>query len=85
MSCVIVPGAASAQAPTMSWKEDTVVERLRLLFRPRVNTQPDTEAQRRRSNRMRYFLTVFGATHWAERTEARRIPMARRGQIALLS
>jgi hypothetical protein len=80
---VIVPEAGSAQAPTMSWEEDTVVERLRLLFRSRGNTQRDTEAQRRRSNRMRSFLTVFGATHWAERIEGRRIPTARRGQIAL--
>jgi hypothetical protein len=32
---------------------------------------------------MRYFLTVFGLTHWAERVEGRRIPTARRRHIAL--
>jgi hypothetical protein len=68
----------------MSWEEDTTVERLRQLFRSRgtPNAQPDHEAQRRRSNRMRYFLTVFGDQHWAERVDGRRIP-ARRGNIAL--
>jgi len=68
----------------MSWEEDTIVERLRQLFRPRgtPNAQPDPEAQRRRSDRMRYFLTVFGDQHWAERVEARRA-LARRGNIAL--
>jgi hypothetical protein len=69
----------------MTWEEDTLVERLRHLFRPRAsrNTQPDDEARQRRSNRMRYFLTVFGSTHWAERVEGRRIPLARRGNVAL--
>jgi hypothetical protein len=68
----------------MSWEEDTIVERLRQLFRSHGTSkaQRDTEAQRRRSNRMRYFLTVFGSTHWAERVDSRRIP-ARRGNIAL--
>jgi hypothetical protein len=68
----------------MSWEEDTIVERLRQLFRPRgtPNPEPDPEEQRRRSNRMRYFLTVFGSQHWAERVDGRRIP-ARRGNIAL--
>jgi len=68
----------------MSWEEDTTVERLRQLFRSRgtPSAQPDPEEQRRRSNRMRYFLTVFGDQHWAERVDGRRIP-ARRGNIAL--
>ena len=53
----------------MTWEEDTLVERLLQLFRARGtgNAQAANEAQRRRSDRMRYFLTVFGATHWAER------------------
>jgi len=68
----------------MSWEEDTIMERLRQLFRSRgtPNAQPDYEAQRRRSNRMRYFLTTFGSAHWAERVEARRA-LARRGNIVL--
>jgi hypothetical protein len=83
MSWVIVRVAGEAQCPPMSWEEDTLMDRLRQLFRSRANgTQQDTEAQRRRSNRMRYFLTVFGSQHWAERVEGRRIP-ARRGNIAL--
>ena len=35
-----------------------------------------------RSPEMRYFLTVFGSQHWAERVEGRRVP-ARHGNIAL--
>ena len=67
----------------MTWEEDTLMDRLRQLFRSRVSTaQADNEVQRRRSNRMRYFLTVFGSQHWAERVDGRRIP-ARRGNIAL--
>lgn len=72
MSCVIVPFASEAQSPPMSWEEDTLMDRLRQLFRSRVKSaQADNEAQRRRSNRMRYFLTVFGSQHWAERVEGR--------------
>ena len=67
----------------MTWEEDTLMDRLRQLFRSRVSSaQADNEVQRRRSNRMRYFLTVFGSQHWAERVDGRRIP-ARRGNIAL--
>ena len=74
MSWVIVPVPFEAQAPPMSWEEDTVMDRLRQLFRARRTDikQPDDETQRRRSNRLRYFLTVFGAQHWAERIERRR-------------
>jgi hypothetical protein len=83
MSWVIVRGATGAQAPPMTWEEDTLMDRLRQLFRSRVSSaQADNEVQRRRSNRMRYFLTVFGTQHWAERVDGRRIP-ARRGNIAL--
>ena len=73
MSCVIVPVATLPQAPSMSWEEDTLMDRLRQLFRSRRIDikQPDTETQRRRSNRMRYFLTVFGSQHWAERISGR--------------
>jgi hypothetical protein len=58
----------------MSWEEDTLMDRLRQLLRSRRLDikQPDVEAQRRRSNRMRYFLTVFGTQHWAERIQGRR-------------
>jgi hypothetical protein len=70
---VIVRDPMQAQSPPMTWEEDTLVERLRQLFRSRFRTaKQDTEAQRRRSNRMRYFLTVFGSVHWAERVEGRR-------------
>jgi hypothetical protein len=74
MSWVIVPSAIEAQTPPMSWEEDTLMDRLRQLFRSRrINIkQPDSETQRRRSNRMRYFLTVFGSQHWAERVGGRR-------------
>jgi hypothetical protein len=69
MSCLIVRGQVSAQAPRMTWEEDTIVERLRQLLRSRFinSTQADRDAQRTRSDRIRYFLTAFGATHWAER------------------
>ena len=73
MSCVIVPFAFEAHSPAMSWEEDTLMDRLRQLFGSRIKSaQADNEAQRRRSNRMRYFLTVFGSQHWAERVEGRR-------------
>jgi hypothetical protein len=83
MSCVIVRTVMQAQAPRMTWEEDTLMDRLRQLFRSRAaSAQADNEVQRRRSNRMRYFLTAFGSQHWAERVDGRRIP-ARRGNIAL--
>jgi hypothetical protein len=83
MSCVIVPDPMQVQSPPMTWEEDTLMDRLRQLFRSRVSSaQADNEIQRRRSNRMRYFLTVFGSQHWAERVDGRRVP-ARRGNIAL--
>jgi hypothetical protein len=83
MSWVIVRGAMQAQAPPMTWEEDTLMDRLRQLFRSRANSaQAGRDALRIRSNRMRYFLTVFGTQHWAERVDGRRIP-ARRGNIAL--
>ena len=67
----------------MTWEEDTLMDRLRQLFRSRASSaQADNEVQRRRSNRMRYFLTVFGSQHWAERVDGRRTP-ARHGNIAL--
>jgi hypothetical protein len=74
MSCVIVLFPVQAQSPPMSWEEDTLMDRLRQLLRSRRIDikQPDVEAQRRRSNRMRYFLTVFGTQHWAERIQGRR-------------
>jgi len=83
MYWVIVRVAAWAQAPPMSWEEDPPVERLLHLFRARANTQSDSDPQRRRSNRMRYFLTVFGSTHWADRVDGRRLPPARSGNVAL--
>jgi hypothetical protein len=83
MSWVIVRGVMQAQAPPMTWEEDTLMDRLRQLFRSRANSaQAGSDALRIRSNRMRYFLTVFGTQHWAERVDGRRIP-ARRGNIAL--
>ena len=66
----------------MSGEEATVVVRVRQLVRSRANAQPDNE-QLRRSNRMRYFLTAFGMTHWAERVDRRRIALTRRGVAAL--
>ena len=75
MSCVIVSLVVEAQAAPMSWEEeDTIMDRLRQLFRSRRSNikQADNETQRRRSNRMRYFLTVFGSQHWAERVGGRR-------------
>ena len=74
MSCVIVRTVMQAQAPQMTWEEDTLMDRLRQLFRSRriEIKQPDDATQRRRSNRLRYFLTAFGSQHWAERVEGRR-------------
>jgi hypothetical protein len=74
MSWLVVSVVAEAQAPPMSWEEDTLMYRLRQLFSSRRIDikQPDVETQRRRSNRIRYFLTVFGAQHWAERIQGRR-------------
>ncbi len=74
MSYVIVPFASEAQSPPMSCaRPATLMDRLRQLFRSRIRSaQADNDAQRRRSNRMRYFLTVFGSQHWAERVEGRR-------------
>ena len=74
MSCVIVRDTFQAQAPPMTWEEDTLMDRLRQLFRSRrvEIKQPDDATQRRRSNRLRYFLTAFGSQHWAERVEGRR-------------
>jgi len=83
MSWMIVRAAIQAQARPMTWEEDTLMDRLRQLFRSRFKgRQADNGARRTRSNRMRYFLTVFGSQHWAERVDGRRIP-ARRGNIAL--
>jgi hypothetical protein len=77
MSWVIVRVATRAQSPPMTWEEETHVNHLRQLFRSRgiENAQHDNEAQRRRSNRIRNFLTAFGSTHWAERVEDRRIAL----------
>jgi hypothetical protein len=74
MSCVIVREVSGAQAQPMTWEEDTHMDRLRQLFGLRriEIKQPDDVTQRRRSNRLRYFLTVFGSEHWAERVEGRR-------------
>ena len=83
MSWMIVRVAIWAQARPMTWEEDTLMDRLRQVFRSRGRgAQADSEARRTRSNRMRYFLTAFGSAHWAERVEARRA-LARRGNIAL--
>lgn len=58
----------------MTWEEDTLVERLLRLFRSARadGAQTDNDRQRMRSNRMRSFLSVFGARHWAERVDGRR-------------
>jgi hypothetical protein len=80
---VIVARLLSAQAHPMTWEEKMFVERIRDQFRPRGYPYSPSEARRTRSNRIRYFVTVFGAIHFAERIDARRVPIARRGQIAL--
>ena len=66
----------------MSWEEDPSMERLRDLLRPHGYPYSEADARRKRSKRLRYFLTVFGAMHWADRVESRR-RIARRGRIAL--
>ena len=66
----------------MSWEEDLSMERLRDLLRPHGYPYSEADARRKRSKRLRYFLTVFGAMHWADRVEPRR-RIARRGRIAL--
>ncbi|HEV8536109.1 MAG TPA: hypothetical protein VGR87_10395 [Candidatus Limnocylindria bacterium] len=66
----------------MTWEEEPIVERIRDLFRPHGYPYTDREARRKRSKRLRYFLTVFGAIHWAERIEPRR-SLQRQGRIVL--
>jgi len=66
----------------MSWEEDLSMERLRDLLHPHGYPYSEADARRKRSKRLRYFLTVFGAMHWADRVEPRR-RIARRGRIAL--
>jgi hypothetical protein len=63
----------------MTW-EETLVEKLQWLSRPRAD---QTDERRKRSKRLRHFLTVWGALHWAERVDRRRILPARRGHISL--
>jgi hypothetical protein len=64
----------------MTWEEETLVGKLQSFFRSRAE---QNEQRRKRSKRMRYFLTVWGAMHWAERVERRRTALARRGHISL--
>jgi hypothetical protein len=52
------------------------------LVRPRGYPHSATEALRKRSRRMRSFLTAFGTKHWADRITARR-RISRRGRVAL--
>ncbi len=66
----------------MSWEEAPSVEGFRDVLRPHGYSYSEAEARRKRSKRLRYFLTVFGAMHWADRVEPRR-RIARRGRIAL--
>jgi hypothetical protein len=66
----------------MTWEEETVVQKLGL-FRKRAYTYADAEAQRKRSKRMRYFLTVWGAMHWADRVTGGRLRVGRRGRVWL--
>jgi len=68
----------------MSWEESLGVDRIRGLFRPRGAAAAEADGDRKRSKRLRYFLTVWGAMHWSERVEwRRRLGLPRRGNIAL--
>jgi hypothetical protein len=68
----------------MSWEEPFQMDRIRDLFRPHGHGVTAEETDRKRSKRLRYFLTVWGAMHWAERVEwRRRLGLPRRGNIAL--
>jgi hypothetical protein len=66
----------------MTWEEDEHMQRLLQLFRSRgietENAEPDHDAQRRRSDRIRYFLTVYGSIHYADRVVGSQMPIARR-------
>jgi hypothetical protein len=64
----------------MTWEEDMPVGKQDLPFRSQAS---EDEARRKRSKRIRYFLTVWGAMHWAERVEGRSIDAPRRGHISL--
>ena len=64
----------------MTWEDETLVGKLQRLLRSRAEQD---EQRRKRSRRIRYFLTVWGAMHWAERVERRRATLARRGHISL--
>jgi hypothetical protein len=65
----------------MTWEDRTPMEWVKRLVRRDALT--DGEAERKRSRRLRYFLTVWGAMHWADRVDRRRPLVARRGRIAL--
>jgi hypothetical protein len=65
----------------MTWEEDMLVEKTRDGRHPHAFSEADS--RRKRSLRIRYFLTVFGATHFAERIDGRRLAIPRRGHIAL--
>jgi hypothetical protein len=64
----------------MTWEEEMLMDRRQGPLRSKGD--PD-EKRRKRSKRLRYFLTVWGAKHWAERVDGRRIVPARRGHISL--
>ena len=68
----------------MSWEDTFNLDRIREHFRPHGSPYMPEEASRKRSKRLRYFLTVWGAMHWGERVEwRRRLGLPRRGNIAL--
>jgi hypothetical protein len=52
----------------MTWEEDTLVEKLRDVLRTRADVvSREAEERRGRTERMRYFLMAWGATHWPDR------------------
>ena len=80
MSRYVEQGGGRAQPRLVTWEDETLVGKLQSLLRSR-NDQ--NEQRRKRSKRLRYFLTVWGAMHWAERVERGRAALARRGHISL--
>jgi len=67
MSYVIEFAGARAQPFSMTWEEDTLVERLIRMLRERFSPVARLDVGRARSARLRYFIASWAASHWSER------------------
>lgn len=67
MSYVIEFGRPEAQPSSMTWEEDTLVERLIRMLRERFSPVARLDVRHARSARLRYFIASWAASHWSER------------------